>query len=162
MVARELKPCGTHAAYRRHHYNKESACRLCTDAATEYEIARQRKKGNRPRQVAECGTHSGYIRHLRLKEDTCNPCRQAHVKAVLASRRKIRQMKRRGTIADILQDYVETYAPLDVPELVMLIQLRHNIPTSSIRKQTYRMLGDGRLNREDIKQATFAQYGNPH
>ena len=64
------------------------------------------------------------------------------------------------TIAEVVTDYVETYRPLDVAELVMLIQLRHQIPTVSIRSQTYRMLRDGRLHREDICAATVGRWGN--
>ena len=39
-MARELKPCGTPAAYRRHLRNSEPACALCLAAVAEDKMAR--------------------------------------------------------------------------------------------------------------------------
>ncbi len=64
------------------------------------------------------------------------------------------------TISETIADYVETYRPLDVAELVLLIQLRHSIPETTIRSQTYRMLRDGRIDRGHISEATYGRWGN--
>ncbi len=64
------------------------------------------------------------------------------------------------TISETIADYVETYRPLDMAELVMFIQLRHNIPATTIKSQTYRMLRDGRIDREHIVEATYGRWGN--
>lgn len=37
---RELRPCGTEAAYRRHHRNRQVACAACLRAHAEYEKTR--------------------------------------------------------------------------------------------------------------------------
>lgn len=39
-MARELRPCGTEAAYRRHLRRRELACETCLRAHAEYEQAR--------------------------------------------------------------------------------------------------------------------------
>lgn len=144
-MARELQPCGTNAAYRRHRYYNEPACPECRTAATVYEIARLRKHGGGPRKIAQCGTHSGYVRHIRNREPTCLPCRKAHVSAVVESKRKVRRQKRRGNISAVIDDYAETYGPMQLRELVMLIQLRHDIKEESIRRAANRMMSTGRL-----------------
>ncbi len=141
----ELQPCGTNAAYRRHRYYGEQACRECLNATTVYEVARHRRLGIGPRYVAQCGTHSGYTKHIRNGETACLPCRKAHVVAVIESRDKMRRKKRRGTIPTVIEDYVETYGPMELRELVMLIQLRHDIPEESIRRSANRMMTSGRL-----------------
>ena len=144
-MSRVLQPCGTYAAYRRHRYNKEPACTACTDAAAEYELARQRSIGIGPHDIAECGTHSGYCRHIRLREPTCEPCREAHVKANITYRQVAYLRLRRGKIPDVIADYVETFGPIELRELVLLIQLRHDIEEGSIRRAANRMMSNGRL-----------------
>lgn len=162
-MAPELKPCGTNAAYRRHRYYNEPACRECLAAATVYEVARLRRLGIGPRKVAQCGTHSGYVKHIRNGEPACLPCRRAHVVANIESREKVRRRKRRGPIPDVVADYVETYGPMDLRELVMLVQLRHDIAESSIRRAANRMMTSGRLIRGvdiviyDDRTTTLAQ-----
>lgn len=69
---RELKPCGTTAACRRHLRWGQEPCESCKEA----EYARNRKHG--PFRAARCGTNGGYKRHLRLREKPCESCRLAH------------------------------------------------------------------------------------
>ena len=73
---RELAPCGTNAAYVRHHKHGEAPCAACTEARREY-VAETRKSPTRRRPVAQCGTYSGAIKHRRNKETPCEPCKQA-------------------------------------------------------------------------------------
>jgi len=68
-VARELKPCGTPAAYRRHLRYGQDACQACLDA----EAARRRPEGNPPRIPAQHGTPSKYASGCR-----CADCTEAH------------------------------------------------------------------------------------
>lgn len=68
-MARELKPCGTSAAYRRHLRRDETPCEACTAAEAE----RSRPVGAPPRKKAEHGTQSKYSAGCR-----CEPCRDAH------------------------------------------------------------------------------------
>ncbi len=51
----------------------------------------------------------------------------------------------RGTIPTVIADYIETYGPMELRELVMLIRLRHDIEESSIRRAANRMMSNGRL-----------------
>jgi len=66
---RELKPCGTSAAYRRHLRHGETPC----DACREVENARGRLPGNGPMQPAQHGTPSKYNAGCR-----CDACTAAH------------------------------------------------------------------------------------
>ena len=105
-----------------------------------------------------CGTARGYRRHKYVREDVCDGCRTAYNEYGRDMyRAKYGYTESSGAK---IADYVETYAPLDVPELVMLIQLRHDIPAGTIRKQTYRMLRDGRLSRDDVTVVTLDEFGN--
>lgn len=79
-MTRELKPCGTPAAYRRHLRHGEYPCEACREA----ELERNRKHG--PFRPAVCGTPSGYNRHLKRREQACDACRKAHNTAVVERR----------------------------------------------------------------------------
>ena len=73
-MSRELQPCGTYAAYRRHLSHGEYPCQPCTEAAA----AHQRKvRGTKPRVLAPCGTVGAYHRHIRSNETPCDDCRKA-------------------------------------------------------------------------------------
>ena len=75
---RKLAPCGTRAAYRRHHYRGETPCQPCKDAerAARYGVA---ISDLTPVPVKEgCGTRAGYRTHRRKSELPCEPCREAH------------------------------------------------------------------------------------
>lgn len=67
-MPRELQPCGTPAAYRRHLRRGEPACRACLDAEAE----RQRPEGAPPRAKPRHGTASMYNAGCR-----CVDCTQA-------------------------------------------------------------------------------------
>ena len=88
-MPRDLKPCGTQAAYKRHLRHGEEPC----DACKEAEYSRKRKGG--PFQPARCGTQTGYQRHLGLREEPCKECRRANAVAMLEDR------KRRATRTDV-------------------------------------------------------------
>lgn len=72
-----LAPCGTDAAYRRHHRYGEEPCPACRAANAE----RIRRQAERKRQPTQCGTRSGYQRHRDHGEQACEPCRQANTDA---------------------------------------------------------------------------------
>ena len=146
--------------YYRHWHAKEPACRGCKTAVAVYQNRRRRAAGAKPRTAPVCGTDSGYTLHMRNMSVPCRPCKDAHSAYWNARNEAKRQRVRRGTVADVIADYVETYTPIQVPELVMLIQLRHNIPAGTIRKQTYRMLRDGRLSRDDVTVVRLDEFGN--
>ena len=137
--------CGTISGYTTHHVKGELRCQDCKDAVAAYERRRRRDRGISPPGVAECGTYSGFTSHNKRRETPCRSCMDAHNKYQRRYRAKVRLRERRGTIRNVVDDYVETYGPLDLRELVLLIQLRHDIGESSIRRATYRMLSDGRL-----------------
>lgn len=94
-MSRELMPCGTPAAARRHYLRGEKPCEACLKAQREYWKAwhsvkspSQRPPG-RPRS-ATCGTSGGYHAHKRYGEVACWPC----VDAVAAQQRDYRARKR--------------------------------------------------------------------
>jgi hypothetical protein len=71
-MLRELKPCGTEAAARRHARYGEPLCDACREAQL---VAQRRRKGHQPRGIVRCGTISGYSRHRKLRETPCDECR---------------------------------------------------------------------------------------
>ena len=152
--------CGTTAGYNIHWRANEAACRRCKTAVATYRRGRRRAAGAKRRTAPACGTDSGYTLHMRHSTVPCQPCKDAHAVYQSAWNEAKRLKSRRGTVADVVEDYVETYAPIQVPELVMLIQLRHDIPTGTIRAQTYLMLRDGRLSRNDISVVRLDAFGN--
>lgn len=71
---RELQPCGTDAAYRRHVAAGEIACVACVEAHNK-----KAKTYRKPKRVLKgCGTNAGWAVHRRAKEEPCDPCRIAH------------------------------------------------------------------------------------
>lgn len=72
---RELKPCGTVAAYMRHIRHGELACNPCLEAMAEDS---RKRRGYQPFHPVECGTNSGYVRHGQLGQTPCDACRKAH------------------------------------------------------------------------------------
>lgn len=70
MTGKELRPCGTPAAARRHQRAGEKPCEACLEA--------QRGGPRKPVKVARCGTRSGYVAHRARGEDACPPCRAAN------------------------------------------------------------------------------------
>lgn len=77
-MTRQLKPCGTMAAARRHWRHGEELCDACRKAELEYQRARH---GWQPARTAACGTVSGYRRHRRKGEQACPDCLAANAKA---------------------------------------------------------------------------------
>jgi hypothetical protein len=69
-MPRQLKPCGTPAAYRRHLRHGQEPCDDCREA----EYARNRVG---PRPLQPCGTAAGAYRHRRAGEPVCEPCHTA-------------------------------------------------------------------------------------
>lgn len=76
-MTRQLQPCGTSAAYRRHKRAGETPCEPCTVARREYnrrhEAARQARTPRKPRRLAPCGTANARERHRRRGEQ-CAEC----------------------------------------------------------------------------------------
>jgi len=77
-MARELKPCGTMAAARRHWRHGEELCEPCREAELEYQRGRT---GAKPFRPAACGTVGGYRRHRRAGEQACAECLAANAEA---------------------------------------------------------------------------------
>ena len=147
-MTRQLQPCGTDAAYRRHRYNGEDPCAECHAARNREQREYNWSNGiHQERVVAECGTVSAWNRHQYRNEPTDALCRQAHAEDMKRWHYNTRLRARRGRIPDVIDDYVETYGPLELRELVLLIQERHEMAESSIRRAANRMMSDGRLRR---------------
>jgi len=75
---RELKPCGTEAAYKRHLFYREIPCDECVTAHREY--LRKWRRANpdkRRRTLQPCGTLSAHARHKRRKEPIDDACQKA-------------------------------------------------------------------------------------
>lgn len=89
VMANELNPCGTRAAYLRHLNHGELACDVCLAATAKYNRDRRAKNGyvRGPYGNNECGTYAGYQRHQRRGEVTCKACCAAAAKY----RRELRQ-----------------------------------------------------------------------
>ena len=68
---RELKPCGTVAAYMRHIRARELACEPCLAAMSAYT---RERRGYQARKPIVCGTMAGYSLHARRKEPRCEAC----------------------------------------------------------------------------------------
>jgi len=81
MMARELKPCGTNAAYARHVEAGEQPCEACKEAHAAYNRARYRVMSGPAYYPAArrtgCGSPNGYQRHRRRREDVCPECQAA-------------------------------------------------------------------------------------
>lgn len=78
-MARELQPCGTYAAYRRHLRHRETPCTDCCAAYAKWrrEHRPEREYTRGPYGVQGCGTNAGYHQHRRRGEQPCRPCTDA-------------------------------------------------------------------------------------
>lgn len=77
-MARQLKSCGTLAAYRRHLAHGEPTCRACRDAASAVGDGRRPRAFVRgPNGMSECGTPQGHGAHRYRGEPSCDACRDA-------------------------------------------------------------------------------------
>ena len=75
-MSRELRPCGTWAAYMRHVRAGEDPCEACREAAR----SKSRQEWHRRSlKVKPCGTYAAYMRHRKAGEKPCKPCRRASV-----------------------------------------------------------------------------------
>jgi hypothetical protein len=142
--------CGTISGYTTHHVKGEPRCQDCKDAVAAYERRRRRDRGINPPGVAECGTYSGFTSHNKRREEPCRSCKDAHNEYQRRYRAKVRLRERRGTIIEVIADYAETYRPVSVSELVLLIRLRHDLKPSTIKRTVYKMLRDGHLSDTDV------------
>lgn len=70
---RQLAPCGTTAAARRHRRKGEDLCSPCAQAESVHTQNQKAKKA-----PPECGTRAGYQRHLRNGETPDQKCRDAN------------------------------------------------------------------------------------
>ena len=104
----------------------------------------KRRRRRRIELEAPCGTTSAYRRHQRRDEHVDDACRAAATAAAKAWRRR----KRRGSIPDIIEDYLGTFDQMDRPELIMMIREQHpDIGYETIRRAIYRMEAAGRIQR---------------
>ena len=76
---KNLQPCGTRAAYRRHVIAGEKACGPCNEANNAHNRKMWRSRFVRsPFDTSACGTHKGYVRHTRRRLEPCDPCKAAN------------------------------------------------------------------------------------
>ena len=98
-MSRELQPCGTRAAYKRHLRRGEEPCRECREAARRADRGRKRNR-TQPRELQPCGTRAAYQRHVRAGEAPCEACREANRTRWREEWRKRRKkLKPCGTVA---------------------------------------------------------------
>ena len=92
-MPRELKPCGTRAAYQRHRRAGEEPCDPCREAMRaanrQFEESRPPRKRNR-RELKPCGTRAAYARHRRNGETPCDACRAAYSEYINAYKKRKR------------------------------------------------------------------------
>jgi len=74
-MGRELKPCPSWAAYKRHLYNSEQPCDDCIAAQRVYMRTWRPLKPSSP--LPPHGTVATYWRHRRSGETPCESCRRA-------------------------------------------------------------------------------------
>lgn len=83
-MPRQLRPCGTVAAYRRHRNHGETPCEACRAAVAAYSRARYIPS---TRQLAPHGTEAAYHRHYTYGQRPCLACVDAHAAYLRAYRR---------------------------------------------------------------------------
>ena len=96
---RQLKACGTSAAYNRHLSRGEAPCYDCRAAVNERDRDRYHRRhpnANRRGDLKPCGTTAAYTRHIRKGEKPCEACALAKRQAYEP---KLRQLKPCGTSA---------------------------------------------------------------
>ena len=93
-----------------------------------------------------CGTVSANVRHRKNGEKVCRACLDA-VNIYARYRRTPEFERHLNTTPMIVTDYVETFRPVTLVELVTLIQSKHGRAEGTIRRAVARMLNDGRLTR---------------
>lgn len=143
--------CGTISGYTLHCQRDEPKCDACKAAVAQYAKQRRRDCGIGPPGVVTCGTYSGYVAHYkRGDEEPCRPCSDARNVYQKQWRRLTKLRQRRGKITDVITDYAETYRPVSISELVLLIRLRHDLKPATIKRTVYKMLHDGRLTGDDV------------
>lgn len=74
---RELKPCGTPAAYRRHIKRGEEPCEPCRAANTQRKKAGAVTGRTGRRKPIAHGTRAGYRQHRYRGEEACPACMEA-------------------------------------------------------------------------------------
>lgn len=133
--------CGTRAGYLTHHRRGEKPCDRCLEAMRPIWKAADRKR-QRPRHELEapCGTYAAYRRHLRRREPVDEACRLANNQTLREYKATVRRRRRRGSISDVLLDWVETHQPIDTQALTERVLERHpDMNPDAIRRTLWRM-----------------------
>ena len=94
-MSRELKPCGTVAAARRHMKAGEELCGPCLEARRRYD----RERRPRRTRLQPCGTNAAYQRHLHHGEEPCDACREAARETGRKDWERRKKLKPCGTVA---------------------------------------------------------------
>jgi hypothetical protein len=97
MAGKQLKPCGTPAARRRHIRKGEEVCEACRRAHVEEVTWYQRRGPVPPRELRPCGTEAAYQRHIRRGELADDACLKAHAEHVAKYYRPRRTAPRTGS-----------------------------------------------------------------
>ena len=106
MVARELKPCGTPAAYRRHLRNDEEPCAACLTAVREgVNRARQERRTESSRAVLEAVVSAPPVDHVGPLEDAQENLRIVKAAMQDAPHNTIAQLsKRRQELVELIHE----------------------------------------------------------
>lgn len=111
-MPRELKPCGTVAAYQRHVRLREPIDDACRDAMRTYQRVR-RTGTTEPREVQPCGTNAAYARHLSHGEKACDACLKAHSEYMAADpKRDGRSSTRARAISELIRRHRDEFLTL--------------------------------------------------
>lgn len=94
-MARQLKPCGTPAAYIRHLRHGERPCFECSEANRRRGEQQRRAVGKLVKNRPACGTETGWYAHRWRKQIPCEACRLAFN----AARTRRRHAARVGQVA---------------------------------------------------------------
>lgn len=121
LVGRELQPCGTLGAWKRHKEAGEYPCAECADAHRRYhrEYNRRRREGqstSTPKPPPSHGTIAGYRRHLADRERPCQDCRAANSEYQRAYHRRRKQREAQAAAAEQRRSYDQGYYTGMAPE----------------------------------------------
>ena len=110
--------------------------------------------------VRPCGTIAAYQRHRDNKEDACRPCKDAH-NTYNQIQRTPEFRKNLNTTPMVIFDYVETFQPISLVELITLIRSKHDRKERAISRAVFRMLLDRRLlSTKDLRGRIILEVGD--
>ena len=107
-----------------------------------------------------CGTIAAYQRHRDNKEDACRPCKDAH-NTYNQTQRTPEFQEQLNMTPKVILDYVETFQPVSLVELITLIQSKHDRKERAISRAVFRMILDRRLlSTKDMRGRIILEVGD--